>query len=218
EVQDLEQQVKFAVASAQAQQRTAARKRAAERLRQAATALHAGDLTAACAIYDELMADELVRPDAETAVEVQFTELAHGLEEAGRQVTGSLPEAPNELSDQRQIEETLAIVRKKVNPLLLQAALALQQMRGQNRLPAILAPARQQALVAAAEKALPVLRRAADLQNACERLSTRHDEQRRLDPLFRAALDHEQAFAFREALNDYQQLLAARAGNDDLLA
>jgi outer membrane protein assembly factor BamB len=218
EVQDLEQQVKFAVASAQTQKRTAARKRAAERLRQAATSLHAGDLTAACAIYEELLADELVRPDVETAVEVQFTELAHGLEEAGRQLAGSLPEAPNELSDQRQIDETLAIVRKKADPRLLQAALALQQMGGQNRLPATLTQARQQALVAAATKALPVLRRAADLQSACERLSTRHDAQRRLDPLFRAALDHEQAFAFREALNDYQQLLAARAGNDDLLA
>ncbi|MGE3171044.1 MAG: PQQ-binding-like beta-propeller repeat protein [Planctomycetota bacterium] len=216
EIDDLQQRVRFAVAAEHQRLRREAKKAATDRLQQAGQLVMAGRLDEAFAIYDELRGDsELVR-DVEEASTTRLDALLRDLDEVQKNLPSMLPEPPTELTERQQIEDTLTMLRRQVPPRLREAARLLLRQRDGKGLPAAIDADRRQALSEVLGPAAELLDRGTRLMQQYEAASARNDEQRRLDPLFKAALEHERRLEFEDALIAYRRLAVADANTADL--
>ena len=216
EMDDLSQQVRFAEAAEKLQQQRLLQRRAAEQLRLAGDAVLAGDLERAFAIYQALGADPELRAAVQESADARIDALVHDLDDASKHLAGAMPPPPDALVEQEQLEATLTFLQRHVDEHRLLAVRALLALRDAGHLPEMLSPTRRQQLVQAAERVVPLLERGLELKRVYADAVARHDTQRRLDPLFKAAIEYEQKLAFAEALAAYQQLLQAQAGSEDL--
>lgn len=214
---DLEQQVVFAEAAEAQRQRRAAMREASDQLQRAGTLVLAGELAEAFAIYTDMMRDADLRNEVVAAANARVEALTRDLGEAAKHLPQLLPDPPDDLSERRQVEDTLTMLRRRVPVRLRDAAAAILRQRDAGTLPEALSAEQRQSLVAAAEEALELLARGLELTSLYEEASLRFETQQRLDPLFKAAIDHERELRFAEALEAYQKLEAANAGDHRLL-
>ncbi len=216
EIDDLRSQVRFAQTNELQRQQKDAMKAAADQLQQAGELALAGRLTEAFKIYQEMRTQEALRRTVDESIAARVDALLRDLIEAQKHLPGILPERPNDLTEQQQIEETLTALRRQVSMRLRDAAHALLRQRDEGGLPMELDADKRQQLITAAEHAVEVLDRGVELTHAYEEASARNDQQRRLDPLFKSALEAERRLDFAGALVSYRQLAAADAGTAGL--
>jgi len=217
-IEDLEQQLRFARAAKEKRRRESALRLAATRLQAAGALVKAGSLSEAFAIYAAMRSYPELTEKVDDSALTRLDALSNELEDLSNELSGNLPEPPDALSEQSYVETTLEKLRELVPEHVLAAARALVEHTGRQTLPAALPSDRRQALSATAERAIALMERAMTLTAAFEAATTRFEKQRRLDPLFQTALEHERRLEFPQALAAYRQLNEARAGSADLHA
>lgn len=218
DLDDLRQQVRAAEAVAAHKRGESARRAAAERLQDAGRLVGQGELAAAFAVYDELSQDADLRRETQEAAQARLDALQRELTDAAIRLKDQLPARPEALRDPQAVEEQLTRLQRLVDLRLCGAARSVLDQHERKTLPSTPDPERLAALVQSAQNALPTLAKAQDLLGAYEQASLRLAEQRRLDPIFKAALAAERDLAFEEARRLYAELAAADANTERLRA
>ncbi len=205
-------------AQAEAAQRShkAAQREVAAQMQQAGLLVAEGDLTRAFLIYSALRADPDLRSDVDSAASTRVDSLERGFADAAVKLPDLLPTPPSDLMDRQRIEDALKILRSAAPPALRTAALAVVTLSERGTLPEQIPEGKRKSLLDAATRAKVLLDRAADLVIAYESASQRSSEQRRLDPLFKQALDAERNLDFVLALTNYQKLSESKANTEEL--
>lgn len=194
------------------------RRRSAQRLHAAGTDLEAGRIVQACSIYNEIAASEVLHIEAIEAAEARCDALTRTFEAAGKTLGSGMPPPPGSHSDREQLAMTLSFLRQHASEECLLAAKELLTLNEKNQLVLPVSTECRRRVLDAARQALPMIDRGHILLLAYENVAERNDTQRRLDPLFKAAIDHEAKLEFHEALDCYRKLLIAKAGNKDLIS
>lgn len=215
-LETLRQRVRTAETEHLAATRERVRHEAADRLQQAAQFVAQGDLPAAFELYASMSNDEELKVEAESAANTRVDGLVRALTDAAIKLPDLLPPPPSDLMDAQRISETVATLRRIAPPDLQKAAAAIQRLEQTGAFPAALPEQKRKQLGEAATRARAVLERSGQLLAAYETASNRSDEQRRLDPLFKKALDAERRLDLESALASYQQLAASGANTPQL--
>lgn len=217
-VEDLRNRIAFAEAAEQARLQKAFRGRVNERLTTAAQQLGRGELDEALRGYASLWEEKQVRGEVAEVVGSRLEALLTELENIGKSLPHRLPPEPNTLFDRKVLTTHLADLQAACSPVQLRSFQELAARTTAEQLPSFLAPeqiARAKALVQASS---PVYRRAAELAQAYTEALQRNDQQRRLDPMFKAAVEREAAYDFVAALSLYRELEKQPTGDNDLRA
>ncbi|MEQ1632526.1 MAG: PQQ-binding-like beta-propeller repeat protein, partial [Planctomycetota bacterium] len=194
----------------------AARREAASQLQKAGQLVAEGDLVRAFQIYSALRTDPDVRNDIDSASTTRVEELERSLSEAVVRLPDLLPPPPSDLMDRQRIEDNLTLLQRAAPPSLRTAASAIVAASERGTLPESVPEARRKSLTEAAGRAKALLDRGAELLAAYEAAANRSSEQRRLDPLFKQALEAERSLDFELALSNYRKLSAANANTEEL--
>ena len=209
-----------AVRSAEAEQAHAhketMRKEASTLLQQAGDLMAKGELAEAHAIYRRVRSNPDLAGESDSAEAARFESLHRDLTNAVVKLPDLLPQPPSDLLDRQKIEETLTMLQRSVQEPLRDAARAILRLRAADALPPIADEAKLRAFVETAQRAAPVLDRAVELLQAYVAASQRTSEQRRLDPLFKSALQKERELDFTGALEIYRQLASTQANTEGL--
>ena len=216
-VEDLTRRIEFADAAETGRQRRLQRQALTEQLDQAAFTLAKGDVDEACAIYAQAASDAQHRSEVAAVVDSRFDALAAALEKAALQLDAApLPE-PSAVLGRTALTSNLSRLRADCSAELVRAFTALNRMAKESRWPDLVTKERRALLAATLEKVGTPLRRAEALATSYEEALERNDHQRRLDPVFKAALAHEKAYEFDKALELYRRLEQEPASDDGQL-
>jgi outer membrane protein assembly factor BamB/tetratricopeptide (TPR) repeat protein len=210
---DLEQQIRFAVVTEKRLRRKAASRLAADRLQTAGELLLQGDLAAAYAIYDELAGNPDLTTEVHDAARTRFGALLRDFDDTIRDLSAGLPTAPDALMQRTKIEETYTRLSRRVPERLITAIRMIQEQQRTARLPRSLSAEKLDVLGKAIATAAPLLDAAHTRLEQYRAATERYDSQRRLDPLFKSALAHERSMRFPAALQAYRQLMATGTGS-----
>lgn len=192
------------------------RKEASALLQQAGDLVTKGELAEAHAIYQRVRSNPDLASEADSAADARIESLQRDLTNAVVKLPDLLPQPPSDLLDRQRIEETLTMLQRSVQEPLRDAARAILRLRAADALPKTSDDKKLQALVEAAERAKPILERAVDLLHAYVAASQRTSEQRRLDPVFKQALQKERELDFAGALEIYRELASTQANTEGL--
>lgn len=217
-IEDLRNRIAFAEAAEQARLQKAFRTRVNERLTQAAQELGRGEFTQAIAAYAGLWNEKQVRTEVVDVVTSRLDVLLTDLEGVGKSLPNRLPPQPDTLFDRKALTTHLADLQAACTPVQLRTFQELQTQLAGDGLPAFLSPeqvARARTLVQASA---PTFQRAAELAQAYTEALQRNEQQRRLDPMFKAAVEREAAYDFVAALSLYRELEKQPTGDNDLRA
>lgn len=210
---DLQRQIEFATAAEVARLRRAERLQALEQLAEAARMLSAGDLAAALAQYARLHGRADLKTEVQEVVATRLEAIASDLEQTGKFLHGQLPPAPSAIPDRRMLRESLATLRTRYQPAQLELARTLTGTAAP-RMPDFVPAALTERLTRAASVALPLLQIAQQRIQQLEEAAERVEAERRLDPLWKAALDHERSHDFTSALAAYRRLEQLQTDGD----
>ena len=194
----------------------AMRKEASALLQQAGDLVAKGELAEAHAIYQRVRSNPDLASEADSAAAARLESLQRDLTNAVVKLPDLLPQPPSDLLDRQKIEETLTMLQRSVQEPLRDAARAILRLRAADALPKTSDDKLLQALVDAAERANPILDRAVGLLHAYVAASQRTSEQRRLDPVFKQALQKERGLDFAGALEIYRELASTQANTEGL--
>ena len=217
-IEDLRNRIAFAEAAEQGRLQKILRARINERLTQAAQQLGRGELGAALQVYSEIWTEGAVRDEVTDVVATRFDALLADLELVTKGLPHRLPPEPNTLFDRKALLTNLADLQSACTPAQLRTFSELQDLVTRRALPEFLSADRQARVQALVSSGAPSFRRAQDLTQAYTEALQRNDQQRRLDPMFKAAVEHEGAFEFAAALELYRELERQPAGDKDLRA
>ena len=194
----------------------AARKDASVLLQEAGDLIAKGELAMAFSVYQRVRANPELKAEADSAAAARFEALQRDLQAAVVKLPDLLPAPPTDLLDRQKVEETLTMLQRSVPQNLCAAARSILRLRDADALPPIAEPAQLATLVDAATRAAPLLEKGIELLAAYETASQRSSEQRRLDPLFKEALEKERGLDFAGALEVYRKLASSAANTKDL--
>lgn len=194
----------------------ASKKKVAALMQQAGDLIAGGELAQAFAVYAQVRANAELAEEADSACAARLEALQRDLTNSVVKLPDLLPQPPNDLMDRQKIEDTLTALRRAMPTQLHSAAKALLRLRDANALPSGSDGKRIGSIVQAAERAEPSLERGAKLLEAYEAASQRSAEQRRMDPVFKQALDKERDLDFEGALAAYRSLVATDANTQGL--
>jgi Domain of unknown function (DUF4388)/PQQ-like domain/PEGA domain len=192
------------------------KKKVAALMQQAGDLVAQGELAHAFAVYAQVRANADLAEEADSACAARLEALQRDLTNSVVKLPDLLPPPPTDLMDRQKLEESLTSLRRAMPTQLLAAARAVLRQRDANALPTGADAKRIAAIVQAAERAAPSLERGAELLAAYEAASQRSAEQRRMDPVFKEALDKERELDFEGALAAYRKLAATDANTEGL--
>jgi outer membrane protein assembly factor BamB len=216
-VEDLRNRIAFADATEQGRQQKLFRARVNEQLTIAAETLGRGELAAALSIYRALSAEPSVRTEVGDVVETRLNAVLGTLEGMAKGLPTRLPPPPDTLFDRRDLLQQLAELQAICPPTQLRLVDELTTM-SQAAMPELLTPALQARIRALVQDSGGVFAAATGLATAYAEALQRNDQQRRLDPMFKAAVERETARDFAGALELYRQLEQQPAGDASLRA
>lgn len=215
-MQDLTSRVGFAESAEKSRLAKLQRARINEELTKAATALGRGELRTALTIYTEVHGERGMEDEVEEVVDTRMRALVDELARTSKLLRSHSYPAPNQLFDRSEVTANLAKLQQACSPALISCFDELHELSGQTRLPEFLADETKQIIATA-------ITDTRDDIEACRRLSQayadalrRNDTQRRLDPMFKAAVDKEAQHDFAGAWKLYRELEAQPAGDTDL--
>src|SRR5262245_19580538 len=172
ESQDLRAQVGFAQAAQTQRQQKAVMKAAAERLQQAGDCAGNGQLQQAFEIYRELRANPALEKSVDDAAVARVDALLRDLDDAQKHLPGLLPDAPNDLTEQQVIEETLTMLRRRISLRLRSAVHEIRRQSEGAGLAVEIAADKRKALTQAAKTCAELLDRRAELTRPPRRATT----------------------------------------------
>lgn len=213
-VEDLRRRIDFADAAERTRKEKLHRLRIAERLTEAGTALSAGNVERSMTVYRELWQDPALQQEVAEAAAARLGALLDTLEQTAKSIAHGLPPEPSTLIDRRDLAAHRQDLHAICPPALLTLFDGLE--RADDHLPDFLPTAQHQRVATLLPQTRSLFAHAAHLTKAYEEALLRNEHERRLDPMFKAAVDREAAFDFAGALDLYQQLEQAPAGDKQL--
>ena len=217
-IDDLTQQLRFGRVAEQKRQQQIAHRQRVGQLKQAADLVQKGLLAEAFAAYGALRTDPDVTEKIDEAARTRIDALAKELDNLSLLLVDRIPAPPDEFSSQTYVETTLEKLRHLVPAETLRAGRAILAIADTEETPASLDATRWQDLLMKARRSVALMERTLTLTTAFEAAAERFAKQRRLDPLFQTALQHESRYEFAEALAAYRELHESNAGSVDLHA
>lgn len=213
-VEDLRNRIDFAEAAEHSRLEKTRRRRIADRLTEAGTALGNGEVLRSMAIYVELADEPGLRTEVVEAASSRLAALLDSVEQTAKSIAHGLPPEPSTLLDRRDLTAHRTDLHAICPPRLLVLFEGLEHARGD--LPDLLPQELRNRVATLVPQARSLFAHAAHLTAAYDEALARNEHERRLDPMFKAAVDHEAAFDFAGALELYRQLEAAPAGDAQL--
>lgn len=215
-IEDLRNRIAFAEASEQGRLQRLHRARVNEQLTKAAQLLSQGNLQSALQTYHQLWLDDVVRAEVAEVVASRMDVIVGELESIGKSLPNRLPPPPDTLFDRKVLLTNLADLQSVCSPTQLTTFLELRELVAAGSFPEFLGRERVVRLQALVESATPVFADAQRIAQAYADALQQNEQQRRLDPMFKAAVEREAAFDFVAALALYRELEKQPAGDNDL--
>lgn len=215
-IQDLNSRVTFAESAEKNRLAKLQRARTNEQLTEAATALGKGELKAALNIYGDVYAQRGMQKEVREVVTARMNALITELSKASKQLRGSLPPSPSELFDRAEVTANLATLQAACPPTLVRCFDALDEMGTAETLPELLNSKVKERIRVAIEDARTDIENWRRLSQAYTQALERNDIQRRLDPMFKAAVAKEAKYDFEGALKLYRELEAQPTADKEL--
>jgi outer membrane protein assembly factor BamB len=216
--EDLRRQVDFAEATERGRLQREERKQINGRLIAAAEAFAAGRVLAAIDVYAEIHAQSAYREEAEEVLVTRLQARLADLDLAAKAMANRLPEPPSPLLARRELAAVAADLDSVCPPALRQSMRDLVVLAGKAEWPACLPTAMRAPASQVVQQGEALFTRADVLATAYADALQRSENERRLDPMFKAAVQREQAHDFAGALEFYRQLEREPAGNSELRA
>lgn len=206
EMDDLQRQIDFAAAAEKTRRLREAQHEAETQLSEAAKAIDAGDIAAAFPMFERLSQRADIGAEAGKLLDTQLEGLSARFDNLARTLASHLPPEPDLLLDRRTLEENFSSLRTRFTPELSQLAEQLRLAATQSRFPKCATQETIDKLMHALVVADPVLQTARQRYQQYDSARQRMESERRLDPLFKAAIESERQLDFAEALKAYRRL------------
>lgn len=217
-VSDLRSRVAFAEAAEKGRLAKLHRQYINERLTTAATALGRGELRSALNIYDTIEGESDLKKEVSDVATTRLHALIKDLDRASKQLQTHLPPHPSELFDRAQLTANLAQVQKTCSPALVRCYDELKAMLEAGELPTFVDEATRSKISESLVNAEINIEKCRVITRAYTIALQRNDTQRRLDPMFKAAVEKEAQHDFVGALELYRTLEAQPTGDAELRA
>ncbi len=215
-IEDLLRRIEFEESAERGRQRKLERARIAEQLEAAAKLIAEGRIIEAFDVYGAAGNDAGSRREVADVVDGRLDRLGHDIVESSRRLAGRMPPGPTQLLSRRDMETHLATLRNDLPAGLSRAFDEVSRLEAEQRWPDLVKQERRRSLLAAVNGARELFALAVTRTRAYETALERNDHQRRLDPVFKAAVAHEKAYEFAEALELYRQLEREPAADSTL--
>lgn len=215
-LEDLAIRVAFAQSAESNRLKILERTRSNQQLTAAATAIGQGQLKQALEIYELVHAQESMRKEVQTVVSGRLNALSNELLSASQSLRSRTPPNPDELFDRAEVTANLATLQESCPPVLMQCYDALRQMTDADGFPAFIGEATRLALAETIDQTRPDIENCRRLASAYNQALRRNDIQRRLDPMFKAAVEKEANYDFAGALELYRMLESQPSEDIDL--
>lgn len=215
-IEDLQNRIAFAEAAEAGRAQKMLRQRVNTRLIAAADLLGKGELGAALTVYRALAADAKVRDEVSDVVRTRVGALLDELDKTAKGLTGRLPVEPNTLIERRDLVTRLAELQVVCPPPMLRAFADLRTMAAGPELALMLPPDQVPRITELLRDAKEPFARAEHLVSAYTDALQRDEQQRQLDPMYKAAVEKETAHDFAGALALYRDLERLSTGDSEL--
>lgn len=215
-IEDLQNRVAFAEAAELGRQQKAARANLTARLSVAASHLDKGELSDALAIYEELAKDGKVRSEVAEIVQTRVDALLAEIDKAQKGLQTRQPAEPQALLDRQDLLNGQADLHSICRPALLGIFAQLDATAQAAQLPSFLTEPQRLHIQQVLADGRTAFARARTLAEGYAAALARNDQQRQLDPLFKAAVERERAYDFATALSHYLELERQPANEGDL--
>ncbi len=217
-LEDLQSRIAFAESAERGRLQKLARGRLNEQLTRAAETLGKGELKAALHCYEELWREPALRTEVSEVVATRFDALLDSIAQAQKGMSHRLPVEPTSLFDRRDLTNNLADLQSVCSPSLLRVFMELDELAAAKALPPFLSEAHGARVAIVLSESREVFAKAQRLASAYTEALQRNDDQRRLDPMFKAAVARESAHDFAGALELFRELERQPAGDAELRA
>lgn len=217
-IEDLRGRIVFADAAERGKLLMARRQRVNSQLTKAGDALANGQLDGALALVGEVWKEPHLHNEIRAFVAARFEEMLGRLETAHKNLLHRLPDEPTRTFSRSELESNLAALQALCSPVQLQHFRELAEMVNQNTLPEFVSESNRKRAAAAVAEYRESFEVAGRLAAAYAQHLQRTADERRLDPLFKAAVAKEQAFDFAGALELFRELAKQPAGDPELRA
>ncbi|MCA8948106.1 MAG: PQQ-binding-like beta-propeller repeat protein [Planctomycetes bacterium] len=216
EASDLRRQVDFADAAELQRRNQVERRRVNERLVNAAEMLDKGQLRSALVVYADLRENKDYRTEIDEVIATRLKAARTDIEEAAKIMTTRLPAAPTKLMDRRELSARLADIRGLCRPNLYVLVEDIASLYDTGEVPEFIAEEQRVELKNTLLQVRDVYSRAKRLGEAYASALELSDTQRKFDPLFKEALDRENAHDFAGALELFRRLQKAEVNDSEL--
>lgn len=217
-IEDLASRIAFADAAERTRIAKLKRARINEQLTAAAQALGEGDLQQALELYGRIRSQDELAAEVDEVVATRLEAVLTKIQQTAKGLDNRLPPDPDVLYDRKDLTTNLAELQANCPPVVLHAFRELHAMHTRQELPGFLDPATIDRLTTVLAESRPNLERAEYLASQYTKALQRNETQRRLDPMFKAAVAKEAAHDFAGALELYRELEREPAGDAELRA
>jgi tetratricopeptide (TPR) repeat protein len=217
-VEDLRSQVDFAEAAERTRLNKLARRQMNERLTLAAETLGSGDLRAALAVYEDLYRTSAFRNEIHDVVGTRLEAVLVEVEQAAKTMASRLPVDPIRVVDRKGLVSNLADLQTICRPPLLRTVEELERLLASSGMPEFVPEATRAHIAEVVPMHHDIFARAAALTRAYTDALQRNQTERRLDPLFKQAVQLEDKYDFAAALEIYRELESEPSGEASLRA
>jgi hypothetical protein len=213
----IEQTIRHAEAEAARKRQAALRQRLNAVLATASRHMDQGELQAALAAYGELANEPGASGEIVTAATARLDAAVQMLTLVAKSLDARLPPLPQATSGREGLLQNLRLIDATCPPLALRIVAELEALLGTG-MPAFLPPElRERCRQLCAEHAVR-FHRARELRDAYAEALRRVEQQQKLDPLWKAAQEHERNYDFAQALAAYRDLEQQPSNTEDLRA
>jgi len=217
-IEDLRSRIDFAEAAEKTKLEKLVRKAVNDSLQRAADTLDKGEVREAFGIYLGVWKKPPFREEVEGIVKTRVDAILTAVEQAGKGMAHSMPPEPSSLFDRKDLNQGFADLQSVCPPKLLRTFHDLSQMVDAREMPECLDAELTERVGNSVKQHKPLFARAAELTQAYTEAMQRNEHQRRLDPMFKAAVERERVFDFRGALDLYKKLESEPASDEQLRA
>jgi len=217
-IEDLRGRIVYADAAERGKLLMSRRQRVNNQLSKAQTALSKGELKGAFALVEEVWKEPHLHNEIRAFVAARFEEMLIRFETAHKNLYHRLPDEPTRTSPRTELESNLAALQALCSSVQMQQFRELTEMVNYNTLPEFVSEMNRRRAAAAVTEYHESFERAGRLAAAYAQHLQRNADERRLDPMFKAAISKEAAFDFAGALELFRELAKQPADDPELRA
>ncbi|MHC4515034.1 MAG: DUF4388 domain-containing protein [Planctomycetota bacterium] len=187
-----------------------------KRMEVASEHIAAGRLRQALLAYAEMLKDRSTATEVRKMAAVDLRKLRPLLHEQAEALEMNMPNVPDELQDDETRSRILLTLQQNLKGNSAAVARGLLENRDDPTLQAILGQLAHVQIIELAERLRSLVETARQRQREYLAYQAKVNRQRRLDPLYLAAREHERRYEFAKALKLYRQLEREHPEQDDL--